>query len=67
MGIRLARAQGKFVYPQLSVHWDGDAPNAQKTRAYARFTHPGSYSTTITRPALFRAYLLEQLTMLYQA
>jgi AMP nucleosidase len=37
-----------------------------KTRAYARFTHSGCYTTTVTRPALFRSYLHEQLTLLYQ-
>ncbi len=35
-----------------------------KTRAFGRFTHPGCYSTTVTRPALFRHYLAEQLAML---
>ncbi len=37
-----------------------------KTRAFGRFTHAGSYTTTITRPTLFRSYLNEQLTLLYQ-
>ncbi|EPV2501375.1 AMP nucleosidase [Enterobacter hormaechei] len=61
-----ARTQGLFVYPSLSVTWDGSASSNPKTRAYARFTHSGCYSTTITRPALFRPYLEEQLTLLYQ-
>lgn len=61
----LTRAQGKFVYPELSVSWDGNSTNPPKTRAYGRFTHSGRYTTTITRPGLFRAYLLEQLTLLY--
>lgn len=47
-------------------HLDGSASSNPKTRAYARFTHSGCYSTTITRPALFRPYLEEQLTLLYQ-
>jgi len=59
------RACGLFVYPQLQVSWDGTAVNPKKTRAYARFTHPGRYTTTITRPSLFRAYLAEQLELLY--
>ena len=61
-----ARTEGLFVYPSLSVTWDGSASNTPKTRAYARFTHSGCYSTTVTRPALFRPYLEEQLTLLYQ-
>jgi AMP nucleosidase len=61
-----ARANGLFVYPELSVSWDGSATNPPKTRAYARFTHSGCYTTTVTRPALFRSYLHEQLTLLCQ-
>ena len=60
------RAQGLFVYPQLRVCWDGDGSKAQKTRAYGRFTHPGCYTTTITRPGLFGSYLREQLILLYE-
>lgn len=47
-------------------HLDGSASTTPKTRAYARFTHSGCYSTTVTRPGLFRPYLEEQLTLLYQ-
>ena len=61
-----ARARGLFVYPQLSVSWDGSAHNPPKTRAFGRFTHSGCYTTTITSPALFRPYLLEQLQLLQQ-
>ena len=60
------RAAGLFVYPELRVSWDGTIHHPNKTRAYARFTHSGSYTTTITRPALFRHYLAEQLTLLYE-
>lgn len=61
-----ARAEGLFVYPALSVFWDGEAHSALKTRAWGRFTHAGNYTTTITQPALFRSYLLDQLRSLYQ-
>lgn len=61
-----ARIEGLFVYPQLRVSWDGVPRSSNKTRAYARFTHPGSYATTITHPALFRSYLGEQLELLHQ-
>ncbi len=59
-----ARAAGLFVYPELRVSWDGQQSGPNKTRAFGRFTHPGSYSTTVTRPQLFRHYLAEQLAML---
>ena len=45
---------------------DGADHKALKTRAWGRFTHAGCYTTTITNPKLFRNYLLEQLTLLYQ-
>ncbi|EMH4162905.1 AMP nucleosidase [Pluralibacter gergoviae] len=61
-----ARAEGLFVYPSLSVSWDGEAHSALKTRAWGRFTHSGCYTTTVTQPALFGNYLLQQLTSLYQ-
>ena len=51
-----ARSEGLFVYPSISVPWDGSASSTPKTRAYARFTHAGCYSTTVTRPGLFRPY-----------
>ncbi|SFN61844.1 AMP nucleosidase [Izhakiella capsodis] len=59
-----ARAAGLFVYPELRVHWEGGAQQQRLTRAFARFTHPGQYAMTVTRPALMRHYLAEQLTLL---
>lgn len=32
-----ARLNGLFVYPSLSVSWDGATPNPPKTRAFGRF------------------------------
>lgn len=40
-----ARKQGLFVYPSLTVTWDGSTTNPPKTRAFGRFTHAGSYTT----------------------
>ena len=61
-----ARAGGLFSYPLLKVSWFGDRPANLATRAYARISRQGVYSTTITRPDLFRPYLLEQLSLLEQ-
>ena len=33
-----ARKQGLFVYPSLTVTWDGSTTNPPKTRAFGRFT-----------------------------
>ncbi len=59
-----ARAKGLFSYPELRVSWFGERPGNLETRAYARLSRPGVYSTTITRPDLFRPYLMEQLSLL---
>ncbi|MFE8103200.1 AMP nucleosidase [Brenneria goodwinii] len=59
-----ARAEGLFAYPELRVEWDGEATGHPKHRAYGRFTRPGHYSTTITRPEFFRHYLEDQLSLL---
>ena len=58
------RAAGLFVYPELRISWDGENAPLNRTRAWGRFTRPGSYSTTIARPALLRHYLREQLAMI---
>ncbi|MBP2167283.1 AMP nucleosidase [Erwinia toletana] len=59
------RAGGLFVYPELRVSWQGNAADHRLSRAFGRFTRAGCYTTTITRPALFRAYLQQQLEMLH--
>lgn len=59
-----ARAAGLFAYPRLTVSWFGDRPQDLETRAFARLSRTGVYTTTVTRPDLYRDYLLEQLTLL---
>ncbi|WP_372708235.1 AMP nucleosidase [Brevundimonas sp.] len=59
-----ARAKGLFSYPELRVSWYGERPENLATRAFARLSRPGVYSTTITRPDLYRPYLMEQLGLL---
>ena len=59
------RASGAFTYPELRVAWShGGGPPPKIPRAYARLGQPGVYTTTITRPALFSDYLIEQLSLL---
>ncbi|HYQ00374.1 MAG TPA: AMP nucleosidase [Polyangiaceae bacterium] len=55
------RARGAFVYPELRVSYRPNGAPPKVDRAFARFNQAGLYSVTITRPDLFRAYLLEQL------
>ena len=56
-----AQTRARFCYPELRVTY---APNEAPPiirRAFAKFQAPGVYSTTITHPDAFSAYLLEQL------
>ena len=59
-----ARAAGLFAYPRLTISWFGDRPQDLETRAFGRLSRPGVYTTTVTRPDLYRDYLLEQLSLL---
>jgi AMP nucleosidase len=59
-----ARADGAYAYPALRLTHTAGGPAPRLARAFARFNHPGVYSTTITRPDLFRSYLTEQITLL---
>jgi len=55
-----------FRYPELRVEWQpvGEVPFTW--RAWAKFQSPGLYATTVTQPAAFRRYLLEQLRPLVE-
>jgi AMP nucleosidase len=59
------RARGLFAYPQIVLTYEPepDAPlmNSRGARAYGRLIDPGVYAVSVTRPAFFRPYLLEQL------
>ncbi|MEH6563843.1 MAG: AMP nucleosidase [Halopseudomonas sp.] len=50
-----------FRYPELRLtyHCQGEVPST--TRAFAKVQVPGTYSVTVTQPAAFRNYLLDQL------
>src|SRR6185369_393698 len=50
-----------FAYPQLRIDYAGKAPRPQLARAFARLNQPGTYASSIARPALFRDYLDDQL------
>ena len=50
-----------FRYPELRLIYAPTGPALSSPRAFAKFSEPGVYATTVTQPADFRAYLLEQL------
>ncbi|MEO8112948.1 MAG: AMP nucleosidase, partial [Phenylobacterium sp.] len=60
------RRSGAYTYPELKLTWPPGQPFPRIGRAFARIGQPGDYAITVTRPDLFRDYLIEQLTLLQQ-
>jgi AMP nucleosidase len=60
------RQAGLFCYPELRLYWPPGNAFPRIGRAFARIGAPGRYASTITRPDLYRAYLVEQLSLLQQ-
>jgi AMP nucleosidase len=56
----------RFRYPELRLTYRPQGPMPAIKRAYAKFEEPGTYATTITHPAVFKDYLLEQLRPLVE-
>nr|WP_314477295.1 AMP nucleosidase [uncultured Pseudomonas sp.] len=56
-----AQERDLFRYPALRLTYYSNGEVAATTRAYAKVQVAGTYSVTITQPAAFRGYLLEQL------
>ena len=58
--------RARFRYPELRLTYQPDGAPPSSPRAFAKFSEPGVYSTTVTQPEDFRAYLLEQLEPLVE-
>ena len=52
----------QFCYPGLTLTYRPEGATPSNRRAFAKFSGPGVFGTTVTQPHAFRAYLLEQLT-----
>ena len=60
-----AEQRAQFRYPELRVTYKaGGEELPANRRAFAKFPAAGVYNTTVTQPAAFRKYLLEQLNPL---
>jgi AMP nucleosidase len=53
--------RARFVYPEIAVTYAPERAAPRNRRAYAKFSRPGVYTTTVTQPGFFRRYLLDQL------
>jgi AMP nucleosidase len=58
------RGDGSFAYPEIRVFYRGAEGAPPLGRSFARLSEAGRYASTITRPALFGDYLVEQLDLL---
>ena len=61
-----AAQHSQFRYPELRLIYQGQGEAPATVRAFAKVQVPGTYSVTVTHPAAFRKYLLEQLRPLMQ-
>ena len=58
------RIEHAWCYPELRIHYQGVSTRPDLARAFGRLPRSGTFSTTVTRPALFADYLTEQLELL---
>ena len=60
-------AEGRYraYYPEVCVEITSHA-SVDSRLSFGHFSEPGTYSTTITRPDLFRSYLTEQLRLIIE-
>lgn len=61
-----ARAQGCFAYPEIRLVYRGEVGRPTPMRSFGRLVSPGDYRISVTKPALFKDYLVEQLTLLIE-
>ena len=59
-----AETRQQFRYPGLTLTYRPEGLTPSNPRAFAKFSGPGVFGTTVTQPDAFRTYLLEQLTPL---
>ncbi|MDP3906781.1 AMP nucleosidase [Novosphingobium sp.] len=58
------RADREWCYPEIRINYAGEETRPDLARAFGRLAHSGTFSSTVTRPALFTDYLTEQLALL---
>lgn len=61
-----AREDGSFAYPEIRLTYAGQVDRPTPLRSFGRLVSPGEYRISVTKPALFSDYLIEQLTLLIE-
>ena len=60
------RHDGSFAYPEIRVRYHNEVDRPTPARSFGRLVEPGEYAISVTRPAMFADYLVEQLTLLIE-
>ncbi|MEH3104759.1 MAG: AMP nucleosidase [Sphingomonas phyllosphaerae] len=63
---RSARNDGSFAYPEIRLRFAGSDGRPTPMRSFGRLVSPGDYRISVTKPAVFADYLVEQLTLLIE-
>ncbi|MEQ8433129.1 MAG: AMP nucleosidase [Oceanicaulis sp.] len=58
------RFAGAFSYPELRITYLPEGAVPPVSRAFGKFSEAGVYARTVTNPARFRRYLVEQIELL---
>ncbi|PAX09488.1 AMP nucleosidase [Sphingomonas lenta] len=61
-----SRQDGSFAYPEIRLTYAGHVDRPTPMRSFGRLVSPGEYRISVTKPALFSDYLIEQLTLLIE-
>ena len=61
-----SRRNGSFAYPEIRLTFAGDPGRPTPLRSFGRLVSPGEYRISVTKPATFADYLVEQLTLLIE-
>lgn len=61
-----ARRDGSFAYPEIRLRYRGGDEKNAPLRSFGRLVTAGEYRISVTKPAIFADYLIEQLTFLIE-
>ena len=62
----VSRTDGSFAYPEIRLTYKGGVDRPTPLRSFGRMVTPGEYKISVTKPAIFAEYLIEQLTLLIE-
>jgi AMP nucleosidase len=61
-----SRQDGSFAYPEIHLTYRGERSRPAPPRSFGRLVDAGEYHISVTKPAVFADYLVEQLTFLLE-